>query len=93
MFLNIFDRRELFAQIFGEVARYLVFTHADRFRHIFECVFCNKVIFALAKKQTNRRIVVLGLQNSIYGRKIEVKLTGIIRLELTCFQLNNDVAA
>ena len=49
MLLNILDRRELFTQIFGQIARYLVFANADRLGHIFECVFSNNVVFALAK--------------------------------------------
>ena len=40
------------------------------------------VVFALTKEQTNRRIVLFGLQNAVYGGKIEVELTGIIGLKL-----------
>lgn len=92
MLLNIFNRRELFAQIFGQIARYLILTYADRLGHIFESIFCNNVIFTLAKQQTNRGIVMLGLQNAIHGRKIEVELTCIIGLKFACFQFNRNIA-
>ena len=82
MVLNILDGRELLTEVFWEIARYLVFAHPDRLRHIFERVFSNDVVFALTKEQTNRRIVLFGLQNAVYGGKIEVELTGIIGLKL-----------
>ena len=53
MFLNIFDGGELPLQFHRQIAGDAVFTHANRFAHILQGVFRNKVVFAFAQEQAN----------------------------------------
>lgn len=92
MLLNSLNGRELFDQIFRQNACYLVCANTDGLGHIFERVFCNKAVFTLTKQRTSRGIVMLGLQNAVNGRKIEVKLIGIVGLEFSRRLLNYNIA-
>ena len=80
-------------QFFRQVAGDLIGADADGLAHVLERILCHEVILALAEQQADRGIVLPFFQDAIHGREVEVKLSGVFRLELTGFQLNHHIAA
>ena len=80
--LNILHRRQLALQFFRQVAGDLIGTDADGLAHVLERILRQEVILAFAEQQANRRIVLLFFQDTIHGRKVEVKSPGVFRFEL-----------
>ena len=73
--LDILHGRQLVFQFFRQVAGDLIGADADGLAHVLERILRHEVILALAEQQANRRIVLLFFQDTIHGRKVEVKLS------------------
>ena len=73
--LDILHGRQLAFQFFRQVAGDLIGTDAHGLAHVLERILRHEVILALAAQQANRRIVLLFFQDTIHGRKVEVKLS------------------
>ena len=91
--LDILHGRQLAFQFFRQVAGDLIGADADGLAHILERILGHEVVLALAEQQANRRIVLLFFQDTIHGRKVEVKLPCVFRLELAGLQLDYHIAA
>lgn len=91
--LDILHGRQLALQFFRQVAGDLIGADADGLAHVLERILRHEVILALAEQQANRRIVLLFFQDTIHGRKVEVKLPCVFRLELAGLQLDHHIAA
>ena len=91
--LNILYRRKLLLQLLRQIVGNLIGADTHGLAHILERILGHEVVLALAEQQANRRIVLLFFQDTIHGRKVEVELPGVFRLELAGLQLNHHIAA
>ena len=91
--LQHLDRGQRVREICGEGAGQLPARYADRLGRVPQCVLHDQLILAIAQKQADGWSVVGMAQQSVYRREVEVRLTGVLGLEIAGFELDREIGA
>src|SRR6185437_13628881 len=73
---------------FRRVARY-----SHRRRKIAQCVFRNDLTARLAENYADGQLVIFMAKLIVHGRKVEVHLAKVLRLETCRLEIDDDIAA
>jgi hypothetical protein len=91
-FLEVLDVGELFANRLGKLACDPICGDANWLVEVLQSVLHHWAAPALAKKEADRGSIEGRPHGSIDRRKIEAQFAGILRLELSSFQFNHEIA-
>ena len=91
--MQVLDAGQLIPQLLRQYAGDAILADAHGLGNVFQGILRDEVVLRLAEQKPDGRIVILRFEQAVDGGKVEIQLSGILRLELPSFQLDHYIAA